>query len=224
MADVQLLTNISERERLRVVGVQILLDVQCELQTLALGDWFLRRVRSERERLHEQRFHHIVAKDRGVRMAGGQLFEHQFEQKTHGFEVFSTGNDTLLVIREQRIGTETGHVQPAERDAVHADRVVRAGNFIVNDAGIIDEQISGGDRNVSVVNKEFTGAAVHQRQLHGIGMCMEHAGVHAGLRANVADIEQPRLVGSGENRLILLLHSTLDMQRIELGHTKLLFP
>ena len=38
VADVQMLADVGERDRLRVVGVQILLDVQRELQTLALAN------------------------------------------------------------------------------------------------------------------------------------------------------------------------------------------
>ena len=102
-------------------------------------------------------------------------------------------------------------MKAGDGDAVAADLIVGTADFIVDDAGVVDQKISRADVVLFVVDQIITLSAADQQNLDEILVRVHHARMSARGGKNLADIQQLRNIIAGEQRGIKFFYKTLNI-------------
>ena len=119
---------------------------------------FRLRVRTggDRQHRHQQRVHQRTAEQLSIRLACRQGAEHHFKQAVQISKILAGREYIARIIRHECVFAQTGHMQPADGNAVAADLHIRTGNLVVHHACVVYEQITRLDDDFFIVNQVFT--------------------------------------------------------------------
>ena len=112
-------------------------------------------------------------------------------------------------------------MQSPDPDTVASDLHIRPGHLVMHHPGVVNQQVARLDDNLLIVNEVFARAAADQDQLNGIRVRVHDARMGARVRADLADIEQTRLIFAGKHRSDVAFYEALYIQT-PLPHDSLL--
>ena len=161
---------------------------------------------------------------RAVVVARGQLVvQHVVQPLEPQGLLLGQAADRRSILGDERVLTQAGHRQPAERKARGRDRPVRAGGLVVHHAAVEGEQVAAARIIRRAADKIPALSPAHEHDLDQIVVCVHDARVGGGLFVRPADRKQPRRPGQAERRLVFLFDKALDHAQPPLRFQKLWF-